>query len=186
MPVGFYAGSYGHISGPVPYVYVNRHGSSSVRCLTLNFKSLKGNTLLFVNISHSFVSIPDQTPVFPQESAKVSDLNPNAKAWANHMFSLDPSGSADATTAALQPWMEGCNSSADPGPEGQKVIWDANVLSFICVGGEKDVKCTLSAIIHMSIKVKKHTQLSKYQMYYIFRVVMATKMNIGPPGLPIQ
>ncbi|XP_056276641.1 la-related protein 4B isoform X2 [Pseudoliparis swirei] len=51
------------------------------------------------------------------ESAKVSDLNPNAKAWANHMFSLDPSGSADATTAALQPWMEGCNSSADPGPE---------------------------------------------------------------------
>uniref|UniRef100_A0A8C3B242 La ribonucleoprotein 4B n=1 Tax=Cyclopterus lumpus TaxID=8103 RepID=A0A8C3B242_CYCLU len=52
------------------------------------------------------------------ESAKVSDLNPNAKAWANHMFSLDPSGSADATTAALQPWKEGCNSSADPGPEG--------------------------------------------------------------------
>uniref|UniRef100_A0A8C3GBZ7 La ribonucleoprotein 4B n=1 Tax=Cyclopterus lumpus TaxID=8103 RepID=A0A8C3GBZ7_CYCLU len=70
------------------------------------------------------------------ESAKVSDLNPNAKAWANHMFSLDPSGSADATTAALQPWKEGCNSSADPGPEGQKVIWDANVHSFIC-GGEK-------------------------------------------------
>lgn len=54
-----------------------------------------------------------------QESAKVSDLNPNAKAWANHMFSLDPSGSADTTTAALQPWKEGCDSSADPGPEGQ-------------------------------------------------------------------
>uniref|UniRef100_A0A671Z4T0 La ribonucleoprotein 4B n=1 Tax=Sparus aurata TaxID=8175 RepID=A0A671Z4T0_SPAAU len=53
------------------------------------------------------------------ESAKVSDLNPNAKAWANHMFSLDPSGSADTTTAALQPWKEGCDSSADPGPEGQ-------------------------------------------------------------------
>ncbi|XP_076602025.1 la-related protein 4B isoform X4 [Chaetodon auriga] len=52
------------------------------------------------------------------ESAKVSDLNPNAKAWANHMFSLDPSGSADTTTAALQPWKEGCDSSADPGPEG--------------------------------------------------------------------
>ncbi|XP_073347070.1 la-related protein 4B-like isoform X4 [Pagrus major] len=51
------------------------------------------------------------------ESAKVSDLNPNAKAWANHMFSLDPSGSADTTTAALQPWKEGCDSSADPGPE---------------------------------------------------------------------
>ncbi|KAM6919106.1 LOW QUALITY PROTEIN: la-related protein 4B [Xenentodon cancila] len=51
------------------------------------------------------------------DSAKVSDLNPNAKAWANHMFSLDPSGTADAT-AALQPWKEGCDSSADPGPEG--------------------------------------------------------------------
>uniref|UniRef100_A0AAX7TH70 HTH La-type RNA-binding domain-containing protein n=1 Tax=Astatotilapia calliptera TaxID=8154 RepID=A0AAX7TH70_ASTCA len=45
------------------------------------------------------------------ESAKVSDLNPNAKAWANHMFSLDPSGTADTTTAALQPWKEGCDSS---------------------------------------------------------------------------
>ncbi|XP_062259537.1 la-related protein 4B isoform X1 [Platichthys flesus] len=52
------------------------------------------------------------------ESAKVSDLNPNAKAWANHMFSLDPSGSADTTTATLQPWKEGCDSLADPGPEG--------------------------------------------------------------------
>ncbi|XP_041659015.1 la-related protein 4B-like isoform X3 [Cheilinus undulatus] len=52
------------------------------------------------------------------ESAKVSDLNPNAKAWANHMFSLDPSRSADTTTAALQPWKEGCDSLADPGPEG--------------------------------------------------------------------
>ncbi|XP_054878313.1 la-related protein 4B isoform X2 [Poeciliopsis prolifica] len=51
------------------------------------------------------------------ESVKVSDLNPNAKAWANHMFSLDTSGTAD-TTAALQPWKEGCDSSADPGPEG--------------------------------------------------------------------
>uniref|UniRef100_A0A8D0AD36 La ribonucleoprotein 4B n=1 Tax=Sander lucioperca TaxID=283035 RepID=A0A8D0AD36_SANLU len=58
------------------------------------------------------------------ESAKVSDLNPNAKAWANHMFSLDHSGSADTTTAALQPWKEGCDSSADPGPEGQPTIWD--------------------------------------------------------------
>ncbi|KAI3374173.1 hypothetical protein L3Q82_006041 [Scortum barcoo] len=55
---------------------------------------------------------------FDPESVKVSDLNPNAKAWANHMFSLDPSGSADTTTAALQPWKDGCDSSADPGPEG--------------------------------------------------------------------
>ncbi|XP_065809640.1 la-related protein 4B-like isoform X1 [Labrus bergylta] len=58
------------------------------------------------------------------ESAKVSDLNPNAKAWANHMFSLDPSGSADTTTAALQPWKEGCDSLADPGPEGYEASED--------------------------------------------------------------
>ncbi|XP_069367657.1 la-related protein 4B isoform X11 [Paralichthys olivaceus] len=61
---------------------------------------------------------------FDSESAKVSDLNPNAKAWANHMFSLDPSGSADTTTAALQPWKEGCDSLADPGPEGQPIVRD--------------------------------------------------------------
>lgn len=48
------------------------------------------------------------------ESAKVSELNPNAKAWANHMFSLDPSGSADST----QPWKDGPESPADTGPEG--------------------------------------------------------------------
>ncbi|MEQ2188174.1 hypothetical protein GOODEAATRI_012283, partial [Goodea atripinnis] len=64
--------------------------------------------------------------LFSQESAKVSDLNPNAKAWANHMFSLDTSGTADTTTAALQPWKEGCDSSADPGPEGQSPGWDTH------------------------------------------------------------
>ncbi|XP_078790522.1 la-related protein 4B isoform X7 [Oryzias latipes] len=58
------------------------------------------------------------------ESAKVSDLNPNAKAWANHMFSLDQSGTAD-TTAALQPWKEGCDSSTDPGPEGSDCLADS-------------------------------------------------------------
>ncbi|CAN9503525.1 unnamed protein product [Ophioblennius macclurei] len=51
------------------------------------------------------------------ESAKVSDLNPNAKAWANHMFSLDPSGTPDSAPAALQPWKEGCDST-DPSPQG--------------------------------------------------------------------
>uniref|UniRef100_A0A3P9JQN7 La ribonucleoprotein 4B n=1 Tax=Oryzias latipes TaxID=8090 RepID=A0A3P9JQN7_ORYLA len=59
------------------------------------------------------------------ESAKVSDLNPNAKAWANHMFSLDQSGTADTTTAALQPWKEGCDSSTDPGPEGSDCLADS-------------------------------------------------------------
>lgn len=66
----------------------------------------------------------DQPLFCSQESAKVSDLNPNAKAWANHMFSLDPSRSADTTTAALQPWKEGCDSSVDPGPQGQPTILD--------------------------------------------------------------
>uniref|UniRef100_H3C1L9 La ribonucleoprotein 4B n=1 Tax=Tetraodon nigroviridis TaxID=99883 RepID=H3C1L9_TETNG len=52
-----------------------------------------------------------------QESVKVSDLNPNAKAWANHVFSLDPSGSA-VTSSALQPWKEGCHRLADSSQEG--------------------------------------------------------------------
>ncbi|XP_056149436.1 la-related protein 4B [Lampris incognitus] len=58
------------------------------------------------------------------ESAKVSDLNPNAKAWANHMFSLDPTGTTDTTPAVLQPWKEGCDSLADPGPEGYEASED--------------------------------------------------------------
>uniref|UniRef100_A0A8C8H2V8 HTH La-type RNA-binding domain-containing protein n=1 Tax=Oncorhynchus tshawytscha TaxID=74940 RepID=A0A8C8H2V8_ONCTS len=51
------------------------------------------------------------------ESAKVSDLNPNAKAWANHLLNLDTTtGTADPP--ALQPWKDGCvSSSANPGPE---------------------------------------------------------------------
>uniref|UniRef100_A0A8C8GZV5 HTH La-type RNA-binding domain-containing protein n=1 Tax=Oncorhynchus tshawytscha TaxID=74940 RepID=A0A8C8GZV5_ONCTS len=54
------------------------------------------------------------------ESAKVSDLNPNAKAWANHLLNLDTTtGTADPP--ALQPWKDGCvSSSANPGPEGQE------------------------------------------------------------------
>lgn len=77
---------------------------------------------------------------FSQESTKVSELNPNAKAWANHMFSLDPSGSADTTTAALQPWKEGCDSSANPGTEGQPnhiqttpILWDIQQLDKFIV-----------------------------------------------------
>uniref|UniRef100_A0A8C7VL04 La ribonucleoprotein 4B n=1 Tax=Oncorhynchus mykiss TaxID=8022 RepID=A0A8C7VL04_ONCMY len=55
------------------------------------------------------------------ESAKFSDLNPNAKAWANHMLNLDTAtATGTANTPALQPWKDGCDSSsADPGPEGQ-------------------------------------------------------------------
>ncbi|TWW73063.1 La-related protein 4B [Takifugu flavidus] len=62
-------------------------------------------------------STNDLLLVSRQESVKVSELNPNAKAWANHMFSLDPSGSA-VTPSALQPWKEGCDRLAEPGPEG--------------------------------------------------------------------
>lgn len=45
------------------------------------------------------------------ESVKASDLNPNAKAWATHVLSLDPSGSAVPPPPALQPWKPGCDSS---------------------------------------------------------------------------
>lgn len=78
------------------------------------------NIYLFIfRLSCARTSLTQFSLISSQESAKVSDLNPNAKAWANHMFSLDPSGSSDTTTAALQPWKEGCNSLADPGPEGR-------------------------------------------------------------------
>eukprot|EP00066_Takifugu_rubripes_P026123 XP_011615389.1 PREDICTED: la-related protein 4B [Takifugu rubripes] len=61
--------------------------------------------------------VPEAKESARLESVKVSELNPNAKAWANHMFSLDPSGSA-VTPSALQPWKEGCDRLAEPGPEG--------------------------------------------------------------------
>ncbi|XP_061094254.1 la-related protein 4B-like [Conger conger] len=44
------------------------------------------------------------------DSAKVSELNPNAKVWANHMLNLNP---AEATE-----WGEGPDHSADLCPEG--------------------------------------------------------------------
>ncbi|XP_010881164.2 la-related protein 4B isoform X1 [Esox lucius] len=58
------------------------------------------------------------------ESPKVSDLNPNAKAWANHMLNLDTTtGTEDKP--ALQPWKDDCDSrSADPGPEGYEASED--------------------------------------------------------------
>ncbi|XP_049603693.1 la-related protein 4B isoform X2 [Syngnathus scovelli] len=52
------------------------------------------------------------------ESAKVSDLNPNAKAWANHVFSLEPSGGADKCAAAPPPQKDSRKSSAQPGSPG--------------------------------------------------------------------
>ncbi|XP_057713770.1 la-related protein 4B-like [Corythoichthys intestinalis] len=54
------------------------------------------------------------------DSAKVSDLNPNAKAWANRMFSVDPSGGADNSAATLRPWKDGRESSTQPGYEASE------------------------------------------------------------------
>ena len=70
--------------------------------------SMRGSKVILCSLS----------PKPPQESNKVSDLNPNAKAWASHMLNLDTTGPAD-TTPSLQPWKGGCDGSADPGPEGQ-------------------------------------------------------------------
>ncbi|KAG9340052.1 hypothetical protein JZ751_021969 [Albula glossodonta] len=52
------------------------------------------------------------------DSTKVSDLNPNAKVWANHMLNLNPAGTTDPSV--LNTWGEGPdpNRLADPCPEG--------------------------------------------------------------------
>ncbi|XP_041923280.1 la-related protein 4B isoform X1 [Alosa sapidissima] len=50
------------------------------------------------------------------ESAKVSDLNPNAKAWANHVPNLEASGTAYSDT--LQSWPDTTNGPADSVTEG--------------------------------------------------------------------
>ncbi|XP_028834170.1 la-related protein 4B-like [Denticeps clupeoides] len=52
------------------------------------------------------------------ESPKVSDLNPNAKAWANHMLSLDSPGTIHTTV--LQSWTEGSDGSGQPGIKGHE------------------------------------------------------------------
>ncbi|KAI1891292.1 hypothetical protein AGOR_G00142280 [Albula goreensis] len=54
------------------------------------------------------------------DSTKVSDLNPNAKVWANHMLNLNPAGTTDPSV--LNTWGEGPdpNRLADPCPEGYK------------------------------------------------------------------
>ncbi|CAL8277079.1 unnamed protein product [Lota lota] len=56
------------------------------------------------------------------DSAKVSDLNPNAKAWANHMFNLDPSGQGARTApTACPPWKDGCSNTTQPDPHAYEV-----------------------------------------------------------------
>ncbi|CAL8321382.1 unnamed protein product, partial [Arctogadus glacialis] len=54
------------------------------------------------------------------DSSKVSALNPNAKAWANHMFNLDPSGGGARTPpSACPPWKDGSDTT-QPGPQAQE------------------------------------------------------------------
>ncbi|XP_077580491.1 la-related protein 4B-like [Stigmatopora nigra] len=61
------------------------------------------------------------------DSAKVSDLNPNAKAWATRVFSVDPSGGADSCAATLRTWKDGCESSTQPGTQGYKASEEDDV-----------------------------------------------------------
>lgn len=50
------------------------------------------------------------------ESAKVSELNPNAKAWANHLLNYEASGSTNNNVN--KPWEEVSESIADPCKQG--------------------------------------------------------------------
>lgn len=52
-----------------------------------------------------------------QESAKVSDLNPNAKAWGNHVPNLEATGTAYSDT--LQTLVETSNGPAGSVTEGK-------------------------------------------------------------------
>ena len=109
--------------------------------------------------------LPSSFVLSSQESAKVSDLNPNAKAWANHMFSLDPSSSADTTPAALQPWKDGCDSSADPGPEGQPAGNTSSVLGFcfmaVVVADETECKHACSSVNDPSENNALHSAVTR-------------------------
>nr|XP_015210291.1 PREDICTED: la-related protein 4B isoform X2 [Lepisosteus oculatus] len=58
------------------------------------------------------------------ESAKVSDLNPNAKVWANHMFNLEATGSTNRS--AHKSWKDTSEISEDPCPEGYEANSDKN------------------------------------------------------------
>uniref|UniRef100_A0A8C7UA50 La ribonucleoprotein 4B n=1 Tax=Oncorhynchus mykiss TaxID=8022 RepID=A0A8C7UA50_ONCMY len=83
------------------------------------------------------------------ESAKVSDLNPNAKAWANHMLNLDTTtGTADPP--ALQPWKDGCvSSSANPGPEGQSDLGYREGLNFFVFSLRENLSSDMYLISQM-------------------------------------
>ncbi|XP_066579913.1 la-related protein 4B [Amia ocellicauda] len=50
------------------------------------------------------------------ESTKVSELNPNAKVWANHMLNLEATGATERS--AHKTWKEPSDNSAEPGTEG--------------------------------------------------------------------
>ncbi|XP_028818967.1 la-related protein 4B [Denticeps clupeoides] len=72
------------------------------------------------------------------ESNKVSDLNPNAKAWANHAPNLEASGLTYSN--ALQPWIEAANGSNESMIEGYESTSDQptwNEDHQVCSSGRK-------------------------------------------------
>ncbi|KAJ8375729.1 hypothetical protein SKAU_G00063090 [Synaphobranchus kaupii] len=79
-------------------------------------------TMAFMAAYPYSLLIPDSTCTWDWEdnytmldSTKVSELNPNAKVWANHMLNLNPAETTE--TSVLKTWGEGPDSTADPCPE---------------------------------------------------------------------
>ncbi|RXN00220.1 La-related protein 4B [Acipenser ruthenus] len=60
------------------------------------------------------------------ESAKVSDLNPNAKVWANHMLNLESTGATDSSVHKT--WKQTSHKSAETCPEGYEANSDKEEL----------------------------------------------------------
>ncbi|KAM9200141.1 la-related protein 4B isoform 1-T1 [Mergus octosetaceus] len=58
------------------------------------------------------------------ESAKVSELNPNAKVWGNHMLHLEASGATDGSVS--KPWEEIPDQPPDSCKEGLDANGDSN------------------------------------------------------------
>lgn len=75
---------------------------------------------------------------FLQESTKVSELNPNAKVWGNHMLHLEASGATDGSVSKT--WEEIPDQPPDSCKEGmnksfwlllkQKLKFDAGLSQF--------------------------------------------------------
>ncbi|KAG9476445.1 hypothetical protein GDO78_003152 [Eleutherodactylus coqui] len=66
--------------------------------------------------------VPENRSIWgwPEESAKVSELNPNAKVWGNHMLHVEAGGATDGTVG--QSWEE----LPDEPPDSSKEVLDNN------------------------------------------------------------